>query len=46
MNVNPCLIPTERKDTDGDNRWQAIHNLFVQQAHQKDAESKNTKYKI
>lgn len=40
MNINPCVIPTERKDIDGDGRWLAMHDQFIQHARQKDAESK------
>lgn len=39
MSVNSCTIPSERKDIDGDGRWLAMHEQFIQQGKQKDAES-------
>lgn len=42
MNSNPCVIPTERKDFDGDDRWMSIHRRFLQECREKDPESKKT----
>jgi hypothetical protein len=40
MSINPCVTPVERQDVDGDGRWLAMHEQFIQQRKQKDAESK------
>lgn len=34
--MNPCAVPTEIKDTDGDNRWMSIHNRFLSECREKD----------
>lgn len=39
MSSNPCVIPTQPKDSEGDNRWTSQHNRFVQEGREKDPES-------
>uniref|UniRef100_A0A6M2DNL2 Putative attractin and platelet-activating factor acetylhydrolase n=1 Tax=Xenopsylla cheopis TaxID=163159 RepID=A0A6M2DNL2_XENCH len=36
--MNPCTIPTEVIDTDGDNRWISIHKRFLSETREKDPE--------
>lgn len=42
MSSNPCVIPTQPKDLDGDNRWLSIHKRFLQEGREKDPESEKT----
>lgn len=42
MSSNPCVIPTQPKDLDGDNRWLSIHKRFLQEGREKDPESEET----
>lgn len=39
MSVNPCCVPCEQKDVDGDDRWMSIHKRFLQECSEKDPES-------
>lgn len=36
--MNPCKIPVAVDDGDGDNRWLSIHNRFVSETREKDAD--------
>ncbi|CRK91002.1 CLUMA_CG004690, isoform A [Clunio marinus] len=36
--VNPCVIPTQPEDIEGDNRWLSIHKRFLQECREKDPE--------
>jgi platelet-activating factor acetylhydrolase IB subunit beta/gamma len=39
MSSNPCVIPTQPQDLEGDNRWLSIHKRFIQECKEKDPES-------
>ncbi|XP_045472000.1 platelet-activating factor acetylhydrolase IB subunit beta homolog [Harmonia axyridis] len=36
--MNPCKIPTAVEDKEGDNRWISIHNRFLSETREKDAD--------
>ncbi|KAI8428028.1 hypothetical protein MSG28_002322 [Choristoneura fumiferana] len=36
--MNPCSIPAPQQDTDGDGRWNSIHNRFLSDAKGKDGD--------
>ncbi|XP_063358502.1 platelet-activating factor acetylhydrolase IB subunit beta homolog [Cydia amplana] len=36
--MNPCSVPAPQQDTDGDGRWNSIHNRFLSDAKGKDGD--------
>ncbi|XP_075158639.1 platelet-activating factor acetylhydrolase alpha [Haematobia irritans] len=34
--MNPCIVPTQRVDSEGDDRWLSIHKRFISECREKD----------